>query len=120
MFLKLEIIIFDIKMEKNRPYMTLALNGVWAKQMVAIHCLPSSIGWCVWLLSVVFGIDDFHGKYAAGAWDHACGKRGAADRAAVRVRQFGARQYDERGACDDNGDQSDKNDRKCGKVRGAA
>ena len=58
--------------------------------------------------AVVFGIDDFPGKYAAGAWDHACGKRGAADRAAVRARQFGARQYDECGACDDNGDQSDK------------
>lgn len=70
--------------------------------------------------AVVFGIDDFPGKYAAGAWDHACGKRGAADRAAVRARQFGARQYDECGACDDNGDQSDKDDRKCRKVRGAA
>ena len=37
--------------------MILALNGFWVKKRVAIHCLPSSIGWGVWLLSVVFGID---------------------------------------------------------------
>lgn len=70
--------------------------------------------------AVVFGIDDISGKHVAGTWNHACGKRSAADRATVRVRQFGACQYDERGARDDNGNQSDKDDRRCGKIRGAA
>ena len=52
---------------------------------------------------IVRRVDDVFGEYAVGARDNACGKRSAEDCSTVRARQFDEIQYDERGACDDNG-----------------